>query len=148
MRVALSFHCYIPFYHSSPPTFTSCSLVALNVANSGSRPHTPCSNGTSVIRRRPCLPGVYGLALGPQLGALVRDFTSKTGAEDQEHVPIHLHTYYTRLPRRLQYACMHKSHLGVACRGAHVTCGCTYTGVSLFAGLDHWTGILDWTTGM
>ena len=60
MRVALSFHCYIPFYHSSPPMFTSCSSMALNVANSGSRPRTPCGNGTSTIRRRPCLPGIYG----------------------------------------------------------------------------------------
>ena len=40
--------------------FTSCSLMALNVANSGSRPRTPCGNGTSAIRRRPCLAGIYG----------------------------------------------------------------------------------------
>ena len=58
--LALSFHCYIPFYQSSPPMFTSCSLMALNVANSGSRPRTSCGNGTSMIRRRPCLPGIYG----------------------------------------------------------------------------------------
>ena len=54
----VTFHSIIPVH--PPPMFTSCSLMELNVVNSGSRPRTPCGNGTSAIRRRPCLPGIYG----------------------------------------------------------------------------------------
>ena len=34
--------------------------MELNVVNSGSRPCTLRGNGASAIRRRPCLPGIYG----------------------------------------------------------------------------------------
>ena len=65
-------------------------------------------------------PPPLGWLSDPRLGALVRDFTPKTGTEDQGHVTIHLRAYDTRLPRRLRYACMH----------AHVTSGSCMQGCS------------------